>query len=118
LGIGIHLITRHTPITLEYGDTSNIKIVITTPSHNAGYTLTKFRIMLQTVYFSNQATRDQLEGRLNRIGGYPEIRIITVHAGILSYINSRYERVRSLAEAMKGFANEINIDYEDLKNNL
>lgn len=119
LGVGIHLITRQTPITLEYTDTSNIKIVITTPSHNAGYTLTKFRVMLQTVYFSNQATRDQLESRLNRIGQMSDtIRIITIHGGILTYINTRYEKVRSLASAMKGFADDIGVEYDELKNNL
>ncbi len=91
-------------------------MVITTKSHSEGYTLTKFRIMITSVYFSNQATREQLEGRINRIGQLsPMVRIHIFHTGILSYIHKRYEKARTLAAALKGFANEVGIDYKDIK---
>jgi hypothetical protein len=81
--------------------------VITTPTHSEGYTLTKFRIMIQLVYFTNQATREQLEGRINRIGQSSDtIYIFTLHTGILSNVYERYEGVRSLSDALKGFAKE------------
>ena len=118
LGVEIFLISHDNSITLTYNDPSPIKIVITTPRYDAGYTITKFRIMITSVYFSNQATRDQLEGRINRIGQQsPNVHIVTVHAGILSYIFEKYETARSLAAAMKGFADDINLNmtYQDIQ---
>jgi len=113
----IYVITNDTPITLTGEDKSPIRVVITTVNHCSGYTLTKMRVMITSVYFSNQATREQLEGRINRINQYGyNINIVTVHSGILSYILKKYESARSLSEALKGFANQIGIDRKDLIN--
>ena len=114
-GIRIHMITNTTPITLTYTDITDIKIVITTPKHVEGYTLTKFRVMITGVYFSNNATREQTERRINRIGQQSNmVRIITIHAGILSYVNDRYEKVRTMAEALRGFAADVGADYKQM----
>lgn len=109
----IHLFEKDNQITLTAEYDGPIKVVITTKRHAEGYTLTKFRIMIMSVYFTNQATRDQLEGRINRIGQESdEIKIHIYHTGILTYINNRYEKARTLAQALKGFAAEVGIDYD------
>lgn len=112
----IHLFSKDAQVTLTPDYTGPIKVVITTKQHSEGYTLTKFRIMISSVYFSNQATRDQLEGRINRIGQTStDIRVIIYHAGILTYTHEKYEKTRTWAAAMKGFADEVGLDYKALK---
>jgi hypothetical protein len=106
----IFLIGKDNSLNYAQDDMRDFQVVITTPGYSMGYTLTKIRIMITSVYFGNQATREQLEGRLNRIGQIsPEIRIITLHTGILSYIFKRYENARSVSEVMKGFAKTIDM---------
>lgn len=108
----IFLFDSKNQITLTPDYTGPIKIVITTPQHSEGYTLTKFKIMITGVYFSNQATRDQLEGRINRINqNSPEIFIYILHSGILSYVLENYEQTRSIAKAISGFAENVSNDY-------
>jgi hypothetical protein len=83
-------------------------IVITTPQHAEGYNMTKFMVMISGVYFSNEATRQQLEGRINRIDQLaPTIRYIIIHSGIISYIYLKYEKARDLSKALQAFAKEI-----------
>lgn len=85
-------------------DPHNINVVITTPSHVASYNLTKFRVRVSGVIFSNQAKREQLDGRLARAGQVsPTVLFITFTAGILTNIWERYERARNLSDALKGF---------------
>ena len=112
----IHLFGKDNQITLTPEYNGPVKVVITTKRHSEGYTLTKFRIMITSVYFSNQATREQLEGRINRIGQIsPNVRIIIYHTGILSYIHEKYEKARTLSEALKGFAGEVGLDVKAIK---
>ena len=112
----IFLFGKDSQITLTPEYNGPIKIVITTIRHSAGYTLTKFRIMITSVYFTNQATREQLEGRINRIGQIsPMVRIITIHTGILSYVHERYEKVRNMAEALKGFAKDVGVTMASIR---
>lgn len=106
----IFLITSKSSIALTPADNSPIMVVITTMKQVEGYTLTDRRIAIYCVCLSNLCSRDQLDGRMNRIGQLsPEIRLITIHAGILSYILRRYETARNLAEAIRGFAQDINL---------
>jgi len=73
--------------------------------------LTAYSVMLTGVYFSNAATREQLERRIVRIGQpEPEVDIVTVHTGILSYIHARYQTVRSLSAALKSLAQDVHLD--------
>lgn len=114
--LNVYLIGMNHSLTLLPGDKRGIEVVITTPKYAEGYTLTGSRVMLTGVWFSNQATREQLEGRLNRIGQPSDlIRVITVQAGLLSYVQRRYESARTLSEVMKGFADEIQIPYDELR---
>jgi superfamily II DNA or RNA helicase len=112
----VFLISKDNSINYEYNDDRDIECIITTKTHSTGYSLSKMRVMIQGVYFGNQATRDQLEGRLNRGNSpYSEIKILTLHTGILSYIHEKYEDTRNLAKAIKSFAKEIGIE-EDCVN--
>lgn len=111
----IHLIKNDRPLTLSYTDKTDIQVVITTSRQSSGYTLTKCFIMLTSVYYSKQATRDQLEGRLIRIGQkHPKVYIVTYHMGILSYIHEKYEHTKSITEALKGFAKEVGVEQMDI----
>jgi hypothetical protein len=84
------------------------KVVITTVRHNAGYTLTYLGAFVSGIYPSNQSSRDQLEGRINRIGSTHSIlRYIYVHCGTLTYILNNHDQARSLAIAISDMASEI-----------
>jgi hypothetical protein len=109
------LIGKDHSISLTPEDIDGPTCVITTPKHSEGYNLTKMHVMITSVYFSNEATREQLECRINRIGGHSNVRIIIVHSGILTRIHEHYERARSFAEALKGFAKETNLDVRELR---
>ena len=101
-------ITGNNSINMTPGTHEDIKVVITTMQHSAGYNLTAIKTMIQGVYFSNQATRTQLIGRLIRMGQLSsEVDIITVHCGILSYTLKHYEDTRSLEKALGDLAKEI-----------
>ncbi len=92
-------------------------VVITRSNFCEGYNMTLYRIMVQGVYFSNEATRQQLEKRINRIDQTAEsIRIITIHSGIISFIFKKYEHVHSIAMALKGFAKEVDLGEVDMTN--
>lgn len=107
----IYLITKDTPITLLPDDPRPIQAVVTTIKHVEGYSLVKMRVMLFPVILSNEASREQAVGRLNRLNQpSPVIRVITIHSGILSYIFKRYEKARSLSEALKSFASDIGLE--------
>lgn len=106
----MHIITKDNPINYEPGDKRRLQVIITTPQHSTGYTITGMHTMLTGVYFSNQATRDQLDGRLNRIGQpSTSITIVTVHCGLLSYVLAKYDHVKSVADAIKSFAEAVGL---------
>jgi hypothetical protein len=76
-------------------------VIITTPRHSTGYTLTACDLMITSIYFTNQATREQLEGRVLRMGQKSEtVDIEILHTGILSYTLKHYEDARSIAKAL------------------
>lgn len=104
----VFIVGNNNSIVLTKDMNSNLNVIITTIRHSTGYTLTACRTMIQGVYFSNQATRTQLEGRIIRMGqSSPSVDIITVHCGILSYTLKYYEQARSIEKALSDLANEI-----------
>ncbi len=104
--ISIRNSVSYTPTSID-----TPRFVITTTNYAEGYNMTKYTTMITGVYFTNQATRDQLERRINRLDQTADrVKILVVHAGIISYIHKKYENVRSLAQAMKGFAKDVNMD--------
>lgn len=99
------------PISLRHDSVTNLRVVITTPTFSTSYNMTRFRVRLDSVYFGNQATRDQLDGRMTRICQlFPEVYYYTFHCGILSLIHERYEKTRSISEALKGLAQFVGED--------
>ena len=88
--------------------TPDYKIVITTVRKSAGYTLTRLSSMVTGVYPSNNADREQLEGRINRIGqSSPDIKYITVHTGILTYIKQKHIDAKNLSAVLSALAGDI-----------
>jgi len=84
------------------------EIVITTIRQSEGYTLTRLNSFVSGIYFSNNSTREQLEGRINRIGQKSKIvDYFYVHCGILTYIHRKYKDVKSLAMALESLSEEI-----------
>jgi hypothetical protein len=88
-------------IVLTPGMPCPYHVIITTPRHSTGYTLTACDLMITSIYFTNQATREQLEGRVLRMGQKsPIVDIEILHTGILSYTLKHYEDARSIAKAL------------------
>jgi hypothetical protein len=84
------------------------KVVVTTMYHAAGYTLTRLKSMITSVYPSNEATRQQILGRVVRIGQKAKaVDIVTVHCGILSYMLEKHKDARNLSSVLKSLAQDI-----------
>lgn len=73
-----------------------------------GYTLTRLKSMVTSVYPSNNATREQIEGRVVRMGQTAKsVDFVMVHTGILTYIMQRHIDARNLAAVLAKLADEI-----------
>ncbi|MCP4122826.1 MAG: DEAD/DEAH box helicase family protein [Bacteroidetes bacterium] len=83
-------------------------LIIATSRKAEGYGLTRISKMITTTYFSNQATRKQLEGRLDRFGQTKEVTIYTVVSGLMRYIYDRYEHERNVMEIVKSLEKTYN----------
>ena len=63
--------------------------------------------MITSVYPSNNATREQLEGRINRLGQKVDpLLYITVHVGILTLILEHHKSAKSLSAALQSLAED------------
>ena len=106
----IFLITKDKSIFLtdesvEKKKTPDYKVVIVTKRKAQGYTLTRLSVMLTSVYPSNNATREQLAGRINRLGQKTEPLLYkTVHIGILTTIMENHNSAKSLSAALQAMA--------------
>ena len=97
-----------TPDDIAKGNCHDYKIVIVTKDLAEGYTLISLGAQVSCVYFSNEATRVQLEGRINRIGQLADtIYYRIIHAGLLTYTLERYGKSRSLHLAIKSLSKEL-----------
>ena len=84
------------------------KIVIVPIRRAEGYTLIACSVMVSSVYPSNQATRTQIEGRINRIGQKSSNVIYNVvHSGILTTIMQNHNSARSLAKALEQLSEKV-----------
>lgn len=93
---------------VETGRIHDYKIVIVPIRKAEGYTLTRLGCMLSSVYPSNNATREQIEGRINRIGQRRKvIKYRIYHTGILTYILKHHNDARSISLALQSLAQEI-----------
>jgi superfamily II DNA or RNA helicase len=81
------------------------KVVIVPIRRPEGYTLTRLKAMITGIYPSNQATRTQIEGRINRIGQRAKIlQYKIVHTGILTNIMNHHDDAKSLEIALMKMA--------------
>jgi hypothetical protein len=97
------------PVVLDSESKLPYKVVVVTTRQSEGYTLTKLNSMVTSVYPSNDATRQQLEGRINRIGqAAKQIDYYTFHAGFLSEVYESHNKARGISVALSGFAKLIN----------
>ena len=86
----------------------NFKIVIVPIRRPEGYTLIACSVMVSSVYPSNQATRTQIEGRINRIGQKASSVIYDiVHSGILTTIMQNHNSARSLSKALEQLSEKV-----------
>lgn len=98
----IGLVTKDNVYNLISPDDPGPVIVITTTRMSEGYTLTKLGTMITSVYFSNLATRQQLEGRINRISQVRNsVNIFTLYTRLLDLVMVNYKYVSSVANAIK-----------------
>lgn len=110
----IGLITSTSTLDLTYYDQSPIRVVITTIRQEAGYSLTKMGVMITGIYPSNQATREQLMYRINRIGQHREaITIYRYHGGVTTLLLSGYDKTMTVNEMLKTLANKISVVNDD-----
>lgn len=90
------------------GDTPDYKVVIVPMRKSEGYTLTRMRAMVTSVYPSNNATREQLEGRINRVSQHAkEVHYRVIHTGILTYVMQRHKDAASLSAVLSAIAKEV-----------
>jgi len=97
-----------TDMAVEKNKVNDYKVVITTIRKCEGYTLTRLKAMVTSVYPSNNASREQIEGRINRIGQKAKVIYIrTVHIGILTYIMQKHKDARNLQAVLQALCDEI-----------
>ena len=118
LGVSqIGLIKKDSYLSISSSDPPGPQVVITTTRDSEGYNMSQYQVMITGVYFTNEATREQLEHRINRLDQRAEqIRIVIIHSGIVSYIHKNYEKARNLSMALKQFAKDVDIDQTIISN--
>ena len=69
--------------------------------------------MLTAVYPSNQARREQLEGRINRLSCVRKTRWIErLHTGILTYTLQHHARAQSLSNVLHSLEQEYQQEHQ------
>lgn len=85
------------------------KVVIVPQRKAEGYTLTRLGAMITSVYPSNNANREQLEGRINRIGqSHNPIYITTVYIGLLKHIYEKHRDAKNINAVLRSLAQIVN----------
>jgi hypothetical protein len=89
------------------GTVPDYKIVIVPIKKASGYSLTRLKVFISSVYPSNQATRTQIEGRLNRLGQHAKSLVYrTYHIGLLTYILRNHEHAANFEAVLSSLASE------------
>lgn len=102
-----------TDSSVNSGKTPDYKIVIVPIKKSEGYTMTRLHVMISGVYPSNNATREQIEGRINRIGQSSEFIIFhTIHCGILTHILKKHYDAKNLSSVLQTLAENVNINFK------
>jgi hypothetical protein len=94
---------------VESGKIHDYKVVIVPIRKSEGYTLTRLSVMVTGVYPSNNATREQIAGRLNRLSQKnPDVIHNIVHAGLLTSILKNHNDAKNLSIALEGISKQYN----------
>lgn len=97
--------------TVESGKMRPYKVVVAMDRHNTGYSVTYLKAMVKGVYPSNQANREQMEGRINRMGqSAKKVPVSTVHCGVLSYIMRNHDKAANASAALREIAKTFNLE--------
>lgn len=111
-GEAVHTLTRGglnlTPERVRAGLVPPYRVVVMTTRQAHGINLTYLNAMFMSVYPSNQATREQLLGRINRSGqpvgkgaAMGALLYVTVTVGVLNYILANHEKAKTLSAALQ-----------------
>ncbi len=83
-------------------------VVIVTIRQAEGYNLSRLKAMVTSVYPSNEATRTQIEGRINRRGQTAKkLKYYVVQVGILNWIYQNHRDARNFAKILSQLADQI-----------
>ena len=94
--------------TVKKGKTPDYKVVLVPLSMSMGYDLTRLNVMVSAVLPSNNACREQLRGRINRIIQKANVvTYVTVHCGILTYVLQKHKDAASISAVLKELAEEV-----------
>ena len=97
--ISVHL-TRDS-VRREREDDFNV--VVVRMAQCEGYTVTKLGVRVTSVYFSNQASREQIQGRLMRLSQHrKKVRCIEVMTGILNNVKQKYNTAALHSACVQG----------------
>ena len=97
--------------TVDMGKIHDYKVVITTVRKCEGYSLTRLKVMIWSVYPSNQATRTQIKRRVVRIGqSAKEVNIVTVHTGILTYMHKKHVVSANLEAVLRSVGDLVKME--------
>jgi superfamily II DNA or RNA helicase len=90
---------------IQKGIYPNYKVVIIPLKRAEGYTMTALSAMVSGAYPSNQATRTQIEARINRIGQKAKLlKYVKVHGGILSWTLYHHNEAKNIEIALKSMS--------------
>lgn len=93
---------------VEAGEVPDYKVALVPLNMSMGYDLTRMNVMLTSVYPSNNAVREQMRGRINRIiQRADKVTYVTVHCGILTYVLQKHKDAASLSAVLSRLADEV-----------
>jgi hypothetical protein len=96
-----------TESSVLHGKSPAVSIMIVAQRFAEGWTATWCTTMLTSVYPSNQATREQMEGRINRLSCERKVRWTErLHTGILTYVLKNHVKAQSLSHVLQQLATE------------
>lgn len=112
----VALIRAKQSLHLTPASKDRYKVVVTTVQHSLGYTLTQLGAMVTSVYPMNNATAEQLDRRVDRIGQAAKtLEYVTVHCGLQSHIMLHHLDARNISLVLQSIAHLVNSEssFED-----
>ncbi len=101
--IGVDMASLHlTDLSVEKREVHDYKIVIAPLRLCEGYTLTRLKSIVMSVYPSNHASREQIQGRVIRTGQSAEsVDVVVVITGLLANILENHNMAISMTAALQ-----------------